>query len=194
MAPLETRAESDAAAEGVDRSPLDASISFVPVRIALLTVSDSRGAADDRSGDLLAARVEAAGHELVARAIVRDDPDAIEARLREWVADPKVQVVITTGGTGITGRDLTPEAMERVCDKILPGFGELFRWLSFPSIGTSAMQSRAIGGVAGETYLFALPGSTGACKDGWDKILRWQLDIRHRPCNLVELMPRLGER
>jgi molybdenum cofactor biosynthesis protein B len=129
----------------------------------------------------------------VAREIVKDDPDAIEAVLRRWIADPAVDCVITTGGTGITGRDVTPEAFKRVLEKEIEGFGELFRWISFQKIGTSTIQSRAMGGVAGGTYLFALPGSTGACKDGWDEILRFQLDSRHRPCNLVELMPRLLE-
>ncbi len=172
---------------------IDESRRFLPVRIAVLTVSDTRTQADDTSGDALAARVLAAGHVLADRGIERDDADAIEARLRGWIADPAVDAVITTGGTGITGRDVTPEAFERVMDKRIEGFGELFRMISFAKIGTSTMQSRAIGGVAGGTYLFALPGSTGAVKDGWDGILLSQLDSRHRPCNLVELMPRLQE-
>ena len=166
---------------------------FVPVNIAVMTVSDTRDASNDTSGDALAARITSGGHVLCARAIVRDDAGLIEARLRAWVADPEIDVVITTGGTGITGRDVTPEAFSRVLDKTIEGFGELFRMLSYQKIGTSTIQSRAIGGVAGGTYLFALPGSTGAVKDGWDDILRFQLDARHRPCNLVELMPRLLE-
>ena len=173
--------------------PIDESLTFLPVNIAVLTVSDTRDRASDRSGDTLAARVEAAGHRLVAREILRDEADAIEAQLRRWIAAPDVDVVISTGGTGITGRDVTPEAFARVLEKEIAGFGELFRMLSYAKIGTSTMQSRAIGGVADGTYLFALPGSTGAVKDGWDDILRFQLDARHKPCNLVELMPRLRE-
>jgi molybdenum cofactor biosynthesis protein B len=172
---------------------IDESRAFLPVNIAVLTVSDTRDAINDTSGDALASRITAAGHVLSARAIVRDDADLIEAQLRAWIADEKIDVVITTGGTGITGRDVTPEAFSRVLDKTIEGFGELFRMLSYQKIGTSTIQSRAIGGVAGGTYLFALPGSTGAVKDGWDDILRFQLDARHRPCNLVELMPRLLE-
>jgi molybdenum cofactor biosynthesis protein B len=156
-------------------------------------VSDTRDLASDRSGDTLAARIEAAGHRVAARAILRDEVPLIEAQLRDWIADPQVDCVISTGGTGITGRDVTPEAFARVLEKEIQGFGELFRMLSYAKIGTSTMQSRAIGGVANGTYLFALPGSTGACKDAWDDILRFQLDVRHRPCNLVELMPRLRE-
>lgn len=173
--------------------PIDESLTFLPVNIAVLTVSDTRDLASDRSGDTLAARIEAAGHRVAAREILRDEADAIEAQLRRWIADPEVDVVISTGGTGLTGRDVTPEAFARVLEKEIAGFGELFRMLSYAKIGTSTMQSRAIGGVAGGTYLFALPGSTGAVKDGWDDILRFQLDARHRPCNLVELMPRLRE-
>ncbi len=173
--------------------PIDESRQFIPVSIAVLTVSDTRTAADDRSGDTLAARIAAAGHSVVARAIERDDAGLIEARLRGWIADPMIDAVITTGGTGITGRDVTPEAFDRVIEKRIEGFGELFRMLSYQKIGTSTMQSRALAGVAGGTYLFALPGSTGAVKDAWDDILVWQLDSRHRPCNLVELMPRLQE-
>jgi len=172
---------------------IDESRPFVPVNIAVLTVSDTRTAANDTSGDTLAERITTAGHHVVARTIEKDDADAIERLLRAWVADETIDVVITTGGTGITGRDVTPEAFERVMEKRIEGFGELFRMLSFQKIATSTMQSRAIGGVAGGTYLFALPGSTGAVKDGWDDILLWQLDSRHRPCNLVELMPRLQE-
>jgi molybdenum cofactor biosynthesis protein B len=172
---------------------IDESRKFVPVNIAVLTVSDTRDASNDTSGDTLVARIIAAGHQLAARAIVKDDADLIEARLRAWIADEKIDVVISSGGTGITGRDVTPEAAHRVLDKTIEGFGELFRMLSYRSIGTSTMQSRALGGVAGGTYIFALPGSTGAVKDGWDEILVHQLDSRHRPCNLVELMPRLME-
>ena len=174
-------------------SRIDESAVFLPVRIAVATISDTRDATNDTSGDTLAARVEAAGHVLAARAIIRDEVEAIEAQLRAWIAAPDVDVIITTGGTGITGRDVTPEAYNRVMEKEIEGFGELFRWISFGKIGTSTMQSRALGGVADGTYLFALPGSTGAVKDGWDEILRFQLDSRHRPCNLAELMPRLKE-
>lgn len=172
---------------------LDESRPFVPVRIAVLTVSDSRTLADDRSGDTLVDRIATAGHRLADRAIVCDDRAAIAAHLRTWIADPAVDVVITTGGTGVTGRDVTPEAFRDVWDKEIPGFGELFRWISFQKIGTSTIQSRATAAVAGGTYLFALPGSPSACRDAWDEILRWQLDIRHQPCNFVELMPRLLE-
>ncbi len=172
---------------------LDETRPFLPVNIALLTVSDTRTAADDRSGDTLAELVQAAGHHVAARQIVRDDFDAIAGRLRAWIADPAIEVVISTGGTGVTGRDVTPEAFESLFEKKIDGFGELFRMLSWQKIGTSTMQSRAVGGVAGGTYLFALPGSPGACRDGWEDILRWQLDIRFRPCNLAELMPRLLE-
>jgi molybdenum cofactor biosynthesis protein B len=156
-------------------------------------VSDTRTAANDTSGDALVERIGKAGHRLGARAIEKDDAGAIETLLRRWIADPEIDVVITTGGTGITGRDVTPEAFDRVLEKRIEGFGELFRMLSYQKIGTSTMQSRALGGVAGGTYLFALPGSTGAVKDGWDDILVFQLDSRHGPCNLVELMPRLQE-
>ena len=173
--------------------PIDESRAFLPVQIAVLTVSDTRDLASDRSGDILAARIEAAGHRLAARVILRDEAALIEAQLRAWIADPQVDCVISTGGTGITGRDVTPEAFARVLEKEIQGFGELFRMLSYAKIGTSTMQSRAIGGVAGGTYMFALPGSPGACKDAWDDILVSQLDVRHRPCNLVELMPRLRE-
>jgi molybdenum cofactor biosynthesis protein B len=173
--------------------PIDESRTFKPVRIAVLTISDSRSAAEDTSGDLLVARLTAAGHVLADRALIRDDIDVIIARLHAWIDDPEVDVVISTGGTGVTGRDITPEALARVQDKEIPGFGELFRWLSYQTIGTSTIQSRATAGVARGTYIFALPGSTGAVKDGWDGILATQLDSRHRPCNFVELMPRLLE-
>jgi len=172
---------------------IDETRPFLPVNIAVLTVSDTRTLETDTSGASLAARVEAAGHKLTVRAIEKDDAGAIELLLRRWISDPAIDVVITTGGTGITGRDVTPEAFDRVLEKRIEGFGELFRMLSYAKIGTSTIQSRAIGGVAGGTYLFALPGSTGAVKDGWDDILQAQLDNRHRPCNLVELMPRLQE-
>lgn len=174
--------------------PIDESRPFVPVRIAVLTVSDTRGMAEDRSGDTLVERIEGAGHVVADRAIVRDDVDAIVARLHGWIDDDSIDCVITTGGTGVTGRDVTPEAVDRVASKMIPGFGELFRWQSYAKIGTSTIQSRATACVARGTYIFALPGSTGAVKDGWDGILREQLDIRHRPCNFVELMPRLMER
>ncbi len=174
--------------------PVDESRTFKPVRIAVLTVSDTRTAADDTSGDTLVARLTAAGHVLAGRTIVRDDVPVLTAQLNAWIDDPQIDCIITTGGTGVTGRDVTPEAFAGVWDKEIPGFGELFRWLSYQSIGTSTVQSRATAGVARGTYLFALPGSTGAVKDGWDGILATQLDSRHRPCNFVELMPRLTER
>jgi len=172
---------------------IDQSRPFVPVNIAVMTVSDTRTLADDRSGDTLVARIEGAGHRVAARAIVKDDLSAIQAHLGTWIADEEIDVIISTGGTGLTGRDVTPEAFEGLYDKRIPGFGELFRQLSYAKIGTSTIQSRATGGVAGGTYLFALPGSTGACKDAWDDILRWQLDARFQPCNFVEIMPRLLE-
>ncbi len=174
-------------------SQIDTTRAFIPVTIAVLTVSDTRTADTDRSGDVLAERITAAGHRVGDRAIVHDEVARIEAQLRRWIGDPGIDVVITTGGTGITGRDVTPEAFEQVVEKRIEGFGELFRMLSYQKIGTSTMQSRALAGVTGGTYLFALPGSTGAVKDAWDGILLWQLDSRHRPCNLVELMPRLQE-
>jgi molybdenum cofactor biosynthesis protein B len=174
--------------------PIDESRAFLPVRIAVLTVSDTRGLADDRSGDTLVERLEAAGHVLAHRVILRDDADEIVAQLDRWIDDAEVDCIITTGGTGVTGRDVTPEAVERVAEKMIPGFGELFRWLSYQTIGTSTVQSRACACVARGTYIFALPGSTGAVRDAWDDILKDQLDSRHRPCNFVELMPRLLER
>lgn len=172
---------------------IDESRPFLSVNIAVMTVSDTRGAADDRSGDTLVERLTAAGHRLAARAIVKDDVASIRAQVQGWIADPEVDVVLTTGGTGVTGRDVTPEAVEGLFDKHIPGFGELFRWLSYEKVGTSTIQSRATGGVANGTYIFALPGSPSACRDAWDGILVHQLDNRHRPCNLVELMPRLRE-
>jgi len=173
--------------------PLDESRPFIPVNIAVLTVSDTRTPADDRSGQTLVERLEAAGHKLAARAIVSDDQEKIVAQLRRWVEDPGIDVVIATGGTGVTGRDVTPEAFHSVYDKEIAGFGELFRWLSYEKVGTSTIQSRATAGVAGGTYLFALPGSPSACRDAWEGILVHQLDNRFRPCNFVELMPRLQE-
>ncbi|QJE73226.1 molybdenum cofactor biosynthesis protein B [Aerophototrophica crusticola] len=172
---------------------IDESRPFLPVNIAVLTVSDTRELATDKSGDTLVERLQADGHVLAARAIVKDDVRSIVDQLRAWIADKGVDVVISTGGTGLTGRDVTPEAFESLFEKKIDGFGELFRMLSYEKIGTSSLQSRATGGVAGGTYLFALPGSPSACRDGWDLILKWQLDNRHRPCNLVELMPRLQE-
>ncbi|MXU66801.1 molybdenum cofactor biosynthesis protein B [Oceanomicrobium pacificus] len=166
---------------------------FIPVRIAVLTVSDSRGLAEDRSGDVLVARLEGAGHLLADRAILPDERDQIAAQLRAWVSDPDIDVVISTGGTGLTGRDVTVEAHRDVYEKEIDAFSTLFTMVSVKKIGTSAVQSRACGGVAGGTYLFALPGSPGACKDGWDEILQPQLDYRHMPCNFVEIMPRLEE-
>ena len=172
---------------------IDETYPFKALRIAVLTVSDSRDRASDRSGDTLEERVRATGHELVDRDLVRDEAPVIAERFRRWIDDPGVEVVISTGGTGVTGRDVTPEALAMVVEKEIPGFGELFRMISFEKIGTSALQSRACAGVANGTYLFCLPGSPGACRDGWDEILRWQLDIRYRPCNFAELMPRLKE-
>lgn len=166
---------------------------FLPVNIAVLTVSDSRTIDTDGSGNVLCERIEAAGHRVAERKLVSDDADAIITALRAWVADPGIDVIISTGGTGVTGRDVTPEAVRAVAEKEIPGFGELFRWLSYAKIGTSTVQSRALAAVANGTYLFALPGSPGACKDAWDDILVHQLDSRYRPCNFVELMPRLKE-
>ena len=174
-------------------SRIDNSREFIPVRIALLTVSDTRSLADDRSGDTLAARIAEAGHVLADRAIVIDERDDIAERLRGWIADPGIDVVISTGGTGITGRDVTVEAHRDVYEKEIDAFGTVFTQVSMAKIGTSAVQSRACAGVAGGTYLFALPGSPGACRDGWDEILKPQLDYRHLPCNFVEIMPRLEE-
>jgi molybdenum cofactor biosynthesis protein B len=173
--------------------PIDTTRRFIPVRIAVLTVSDTRSLAEDRSGDTLVGLLTGAGHELADRTILRDDADQIVAQLNRWIDDADIDCVLTTGGTGVTGRDVTPEAIERVATKMIPGFGELFRWLSYQTIGTSTIQSRACACVARGTYIFALPGSTGAVKDAWNGILRDQLDSRHRPCNFVELMPRLLE-
>jgi molybdopterin adenylyltransferase len=166
---------------------------FVPLNLALLTVSDTRGPDEDTSGDILAERIKRAGHHLAARAIEKDDADAIATRLNNWIDDASIDVIVSTGGTGLTGRDVTPEAIDKVKDKDIPGFGELFRMISYRTIGTSTVQSRAAAAVARGTYIFALPGSNGAVKDGWDGILAEQLDSRHGPCNFVELIPRLRE-
>tara|TARA_R110001592_G_scaffold117933_1_gene320185 strand:+ start:284 stop:826 length:543 start_codon:yes stop_codon:yes gene_type:complete len=174
-------------------SRIDESLEFIPVRIAVLTVSDTRSLADDRSGDVLVARVADAGHTLVQRAIIQDERQQIADQLRAWCADPGIDVVISTGGTGLTGRDVTVEAHRDVYEKEIDAFGTIFTIVSMQKIGTSAVQSRATAGVAQGTYLFALPGSPGACKDAWDEILAKQLDYRHRPCNFVEIMPRLDE-
>ncbi len=174
-------------------SRIDESMEFVPVRIAVLTVSDTRSLEEDRSGQVLVDRIAEAGHVLANRRIVQDERDQIAAQLRDWIADEAVDVVISTGGTGLTGRDVTVEAHRDVYEKEIEAFGTVFTMVSMNKIGTSAVQSRATGGVAGGTYLFALPGSPGACKDAWDEILQWQLDYRHRPCNFVEIMPRLDE-
>lgn len=172
---------------------MNAERAFLPVNIAVMTVSDTRTEADDKSGNVLADRLQEAGHHLAARTIVKDEIAAITSQLKSWIADPNIDVVISTGGTGVTGRDVTPEAFKSVYEKEIEGFGEVFRMISFEIIGTSTMQSRATGGVAGGTFLFALPGSPSACKDGWDRILKDQLDYRFKPCNFVELMPRLTE-
>ena len=172
---------------------IDETKPFKAVNIAVLTVSDTRTLETDKSGDTLVERINRDGHVLADRAIVTDDVDKIRAQVKKWIDDPTIEAVITTGGTGVTGRDVTPEAIERIQDKPIPGFGELFRWLSYQTIGTSTIQSRACAIVARGTYIFALPGSTGAVTDAWEGILSTQLDSRHRPCNLVELMPRLNE-
>jgi molybdopterin adenylyltransferase len=172
---------------------LDPARSFIPLSIAVLTVSDTRSLAEDRSGDVLAERLTQAGHRLGARAIVPDEVDAIRAKVQDWITDRAIDVVITTGGTGFTGRDVTPEAVEPLFEKRMDGFSVVFHRISYDKIGTSTLQSRATGGVAGGTYIFVLPGSPGACKDAWDGILAAQLDYRHRPCNFVEIMPRLDE-
>jgi len=173
---------------------IDESRPFIPVNIAVLTISDTRDEATDESGKTLIDRLQKAGHHLAARRVVRDDPGLIREQVKAWVADPGIDVIITNGGTGITGRDVTPEALKPLFDKEIEGFGELFRMISYQKVGTSTMQSRALGGLAGGTYVFALPGSPSACRDGWDEILKFQLDSRHGPCNLVELMPRLREK
>ena len=172
---------------------IDETRPFIAVRIAVLTVSDTRSLDEDKSGDLLVSRLTEAGHVLAARAICTDDIDNITAQLNSFIADSDIDCVISTGGTGVTGRDVTPEAFRAVFEKEIEGFGEMFRFLSFQKIGTSTLQSRAVAGVAGGTYLFALPGSPSACRDAWDDLLAHQLDYRHRPCNFVEIMPRLRE-
>lgn len=175
-------------------SRIDESLPFKPVRIAVLTISDTRTPKDDRSGSSLAEMLTADGHELAARAIVADDVVEIRAQLRAWIADPAVDAVVTTGGTGLTGRDVTPEAVKPLFEKEIDGFSVLMHMVSFQTIGTSTIQSRALAGVAGGTYIFCIPGSPGACKDAWTQILRFQFDSRHHPCNFVEIMPRLTER
>ncbi|MFL0672518.1 MAG: molybdenum cofactor biosynthesis protein B [Erythrobacter sp.] len=173
---------------------IDESRPFKPINIAVLTVSDTRTPETDTSGDILAGRVTGAGHHLAARMIVRDDATSLAAQFEAWIDDPAIDAIVSTGGTGLTGRDVTPEALGMIAGaRDIPGFGELFRWLSFQTIGTSTVQSRACAIVARGTYIFALPGSNGAVKDGWDGILAEQLDARNRPCNFVELMPRLKE-
>jgi molybdopterin adenylyltransferase len=174
-------------------SKIDETRPFLPVNIAVMTVSDTRGPEDDKSGQTLVDLITRDGHRLVDRTIVKDNAAAIAAQLEAWISRDDIDVVISSGGTGVTGRDVTTEAFESVFEKKIDGFGELFRWISFQKVGTSTIQSRAVGGVARGTYLFALPGSPGACRDGWEEILKHQLDNRHRPCNLVELMPRLEE-
>lgn len=174
-------------------SKIEGERDFLPVNIAVLTVSDSRTLEDDKSGLVLVNRIEEAGHKVAVRDIVKDEITLIVEKLNGWIADASIDVVIATGGTGVTGRDITPEAFAQVYEKEVPGFGELFRWISYQKIATSTIQSRATAGVAGGTYLFALPGSPGACKDAWDEILVHQLDARYKPCNFVELMPRLKE-
>src|SRR5437016_6967157 len=174
-------------------SSIDESKQFVPLNIAVLTVSDTRTLADDKSGTTLAERLTAAGHLLAAREIIVDDIDAIRVIIKRWIADPAIDVIITTGGTGFTGRDVTPEAVEPLFEKRMEGFSAVFHMVSFPKIGTSTVQTRATAGLANSTYIFCLPGSPGACRDAWDEILRYQLDYRYRPCNFVEIMPRLDE-
>src|ERR687894_680376 len=172
---------------------IDESKSFIPLKIAVLTVSDTRSLDEDKSGATLAERIVKAGHAVAARAIVTDDVEEIRAQVKAWIADAGIDVVISTGGTGFTGRDVTPEAIEPLFEKRMDGFSAIFHRISYDKIGTSTLQSRAIGGVAGATYIFVLPGSPGACRDAWDGILAAQLDYRHRPCNFVEIMPRLDE-
>jgi molybdenum cofactor biosynthesis protein B len=172
---------------------IDDTKQFIPLKIAVLTVSDTRNLADDKSGATLAERIEKAGHRVAARTIVTDDVEKIRAQAKQWIADPAIDVIISTGGTGFTGRDVTPEALEPLFEKRMEGFSTLFLMVSHAKIGTSAIQTRATAGVAGATYIFCLPGSPGACKDAWDEILVHQLDYRYRPCNFVEIMPRLDE-
>lgn len=173
---------------------IDETRKFIPVHIAVLTVSDTRSEATDESGNTLIKRIEEAGHKLAARRVIKDEAKLIQEQVRAWAKDPEIDVVITNGGTGITGRDVTPEALKPLFEKEIEGFGELFRMISYQKVGTSTMQSRALGGLVQGTYVFALPGSPSACRDGWDEILKFQLDSRNGPCNLVELMPRLREK
>jgi len=172
---------------------IDEKRQFVPLKIAVLTVSDTRGVADDKSGGTLAERIEQAGHAVAGRAIVTDDVEKIRAQMRVWIGDPAIDVIISTGGTGFTGRDVTPEAVEPLFEKRMDGFATVFHMVSHPKIGSSTIQSRATAGLANSTFIFCLPGSPGACRDAWDEILVHQLDYRYRPCNFVELMPRLDE-
>jgi molybdenum cofactor biosynthesis protein B len=174
-------------------SRIDESRLFIPVGIAVLTVSDTRSLADDKSGQILVDRLTEAGHRLAARKIVPDEKQEIREAVRAWIEDPEVDVIVTTGGTGFTGRDVTPEAIEPLFEKRMEGFSEVFHRISYDKIGTSTIQSRATGGVANATFIFVLPGSPGACRDAWDGILKFQLDYRHRPCNFIEIMPRLDE-
>ena len=174
-------------------SKIEESLPFVPIRIAVLTVSDTRTEKDDKSGDILAGMILESGHQVAGRAIVRDDIAQIRATVQGWIADPGIDVVLTTGGTGFTGRDVTPEAVRPLFEKEIDGFSTVFHIISFQKIATSTIQSRACGGLAGGTYIFCLPGSPGACRDAWHGILKWQLDNRHKPCNFVEIMPRLEE-
>ena len=174
--------------------PIDQNRDFLPLKIAILTLSDTRSLDDDISGQVLVDRLEAAGHKLADRAIIRDDKNDLRAQLRKWINDKNIEVIISTGGTGLTGRDITPEIFHEFYDKEIEGFGEVFRAISFKLIGTSTLQSRATGGVSGGTYMFAVPGSPGACKDSWDHIFAEQLDIRFRPCNMAEMIPRLNEK
>lgn len=173
---------------------INESLTFIPVNIAVLTVSDTRTQANDTSGDILVGRLSDAGHHLAARAIVKDDAAAIREKVKEWIDAPDIDVVISTGGTGLTGRDTTPEAITPLFEKTIEGFSVIFHQVSFQSVGLSTLQSRAVAGLANNTFIFALPGSNGAVKDGWDKVISFQLDSRHKPCNLVELMPRLDEK
>jgi molybdenum cofactor biosynthesis protein B len=172
---------------------IDADRAFKTLRLAVLTISDSRNAGNDTSGDLLAQRIQAAGHELKARALVRDDKARIQQQAKQWIEDPGIDVIISTGGTGLTGRDVTPEALRELFDKELEGFTVLWHLVSYETVGVSTMQSRACAGIAGNTVIYVLPGSNGACRDGWDKLISLQLDSRHRPCSIVEVMPRFQE-
>jgi len=174
--------------------PIDTSLKFIPINIAIVTISDSRTLDNDTSGDTLEQRITSTGHQMIKRIIIPDDIKKIKNTLEELSSDNEIDCIITTGGTGLTGRDTTPEAIKEIAKKHIDGFGELFRQVSYNKIGTSAIQSRAVAALINTTYVFCLPGSTGACKDGWDEILQYQLDIRHKPCNFVEIMPRLNEK